>query len=154
MPPRLSEARRASIYARLHTPDLSNREIADAEGISVQYVRRYCDNEGITIANVSINAPPILFTPISDPWTWWDCDGERRRSDGIAVDIPSICMPRRVLEFWVHLDERLTEPLRRGSCGLISTDAVQMVQNTHTPTHTPISMVVPESKVENTDTPG
>jgi hypothetical protein len=40
MPTQLSEARRASIYARLHTPGLSNQEIADAEGISVQYVRK------------------------------------------------------------------------------------------------------------------
>jgi transposase len=36
----LSQDRRASIFARLHTPGLSNREIAQAEGISEAYVRK------------------------------------------------------------------------------------------------------------------
>jgi hypothetical protein len=36
---RLNAARRAAIYAKLHTPDLSNAEIATSEGISIRYVQ-------------------------------------------------------------------------------------------------------------------
>jgi hypothetical protein len=36
----LDEARRASLYLRLLTPGLTNKEIADLEGVSVQYVRQ------------------------------------------------------------------------------------------------------------------